>query len=371
MIIRFGIDEKSLYRGVINDYKRGQSATVHTPLNQSIDPEKWRKDIYSFINNYPSLKVSSLSPELVDKCNIKTTSKAKTRLIKFYCFDKLLLDGKPFSTNASFAIYVKEEIDEKIHHRDGTLTDNPHFGRQKLHYPISFKYDSGEYSIDNDKVLDTIMEINGGFAFMVNQFEIDTEKRSLNFITTMIGLKGEVLLSSVFRRKKGKGQKLLMTEDNTIPRIQDYIDTGGKALTKEENRKFFETLKKIDKARRRSGRLGEDYVFKNLERVLGHKVENPVHVSKKYPLSPYDIEYELNGEKKYLEVKSTSGTKKVFFMSKGERKFMDKYETDYTLILVVNVKSRTKTNYKYTREQIMSPTVMTQDIPDMKFTVIK
>lgn len=43
--IKFKIDEKSLFYGVYNDYKKGQTATVSTPLNQSSNPDKWRKDI--------------------------------------------------------------------------------------------------------------------------------------------------------------------------------------------------------------------------------------------------------------------------------------------------------------------------------------
>lgn len=31
--IRFKIDEKSLFLGTYNDYKKGQTATVSTPLN--------------------------------------------------------------------------------------------------------------------------------------------------------------------------------------------------------------------------------------------------------------------------------------------------------------------------------------------------
>ena len=43
--IRFKIDEKSLFLGTYNDYKKGQTATVSTPLNQSKDESKWRNDI--------------------------------------------------------------------------------------------------------------------------------------------------------------------------------------------------------------------------------------------------------------------------------------------------------------------------------------
>lgn len=46
MVFRFGIDEKSLFIGAKNVFRRGQSAIVHTPLNQSRDKEKWRKEFY-------------------------------------------------------------------------------------------------------------------------------------------------------------------------------------------------------------------------------------------------------------------------------------------------------------------------------------
>lgn len=54
MVFRFGIDEKTLFIGAKNYFRRGQSAIVHTPLNQSRDKEKWRKEIYRFF------KVSSI-----------------------------------------------------------------------------------------------------------------------------------------------------------------------------------------------------------------------------------------------------------------------------------------------------------------------
>ena len=45
MKFRFKIDEKSLFYGLYNDYAKGQTATVSTPINQSKDPNKWHKDI--------------------------------------------------------------------------------------------------------------------------------------------------------------------------------------------------------------------------------------------------------------------------------------------------------------------------------------
>ena len=36
-------------------------------------------------------------------------------------------------------------------------------------------------------------------------------------------------------------------------------------------------------------------------------------------------------------------------MSKGERKFMDKYDDDYMLVLVTDVKSKRPARFKYTK----------------------
>lgn len=370
MKIRFSIDEKSLYRGIVNNYEKGQSATVHTPLNQSKDPTKWRKDIYDFIANYPSMDVTNLPSVLVDKCIRKTVSQAGTKLVKFYCFSELLIDGKPFSPKASFAIYVKEEIDRLVKGKDGKAKQNVHFGRQKLHYPITLKYISDGFNIDNEKVLNTIMDTNGGFAYVVHHFEIDTLKNSLNFITTMIGLKDAVLLSDVFIRKKGRGQKLHVTAMNSSPRIQEYCETGEQILTHEENEKFYKTLEKIEEARRKNGLMGEEYVFNNIQRIIGKKVMNPVHTSKKYPSSPYDIEYELDGVKMYLEVKSTSGKRKEFYMSREERHFMEQYNENYSLVLVIKVGKKGQKDYIYTMKQIMLSTMMHRVILDMKFSVV-
>lgn len=371
MKFRFSIDEKSLYRGVVNDYEKGQTATVHTPLNQSKDPLKWRNDIYEFINNYTSLNVANLPSALVDKCIRKTVSQAGSKLIHLYCFSELLIDGKRFSPEASFALFVKQETDQFIKGKDGKLKKNTHYGRQKLHYPITLKHISDGFNIDNEKVLNAIMDINGGFAYVVHHFEIDSEKKSLNFITSMVGLKNEVLLSNVFIRKKGRGQKRLHTEIQDSPRIQDYIETGKLVLTGDENEEFFKPLKKIDEARRKNGLKGEEYVFNNLGRIVGPNIKNPIHISKTHPQSPYDIEYELDGVKKYLEVKSTSGTKKVFFMSKGERLFMEEYNENYALVLVLKVGKKGQEDHMYTKDQIMSSSMMNREIQDIKFSVVE
>lgn len=362
----FIIDEKSLFRGVKNDYSKGQSPTVHTPLNQSNDQKKWRNDIYDFINGCGTENLDGIPELLIEKCLPKTTSKASSKIVDFFVFSKYALDGEPFDVDYSFAMYVKEETSENIKQRNGEMAENTHLGRQKLHYPISLTHFTDGYNIDNKKVLDKILEFNGGFAYVVNGFDYDTETKILNFKTTMIGPEG-VLLSNVFKRKKGVGVKLLVdgiSLDNSF-----LTSTKGAILTKEENEAFISTLEKIQKSSRSNGLKGEEYVFDNLEKIIGSKLEEQRHISKLYPLSPYDIECKVNGKTMYVEVKSTKDSKKVFYMSKGERKFMDKYEHHYLLILVTNVISSHRKATKYKREDIMNSKKMEQEYQSIKFIV--
>ena len=360
----FNIDEKSLFKGVKNDYSKGQSPIVHTPLNQSVNPKKWRNDIYDFINGYKSEDIDKLPKILKQKCMPNTTSSALSKIVNFFVFSKFSINGEKFDVSSSFAMYVKEEISEYIVQRNGKVVKNTHLGRQKLHYPMSFAHIADGYNIDNKKVLDKILEVNGGFAYVVTGFDFDTDTKILNFKTTMIGLKG-VLLSNVFKRKKGVGLKLLVNGLNLDN--SNFASIKNSILTKEENENFIATLEKIQKSSRSNGMIGEEYVYDNIEKIIGIKPEEKRHVSKFYPLSPYDIECIINGEKMYIEVKSTKDSKKIFYMSRGERKFMDKYEQHYLLILVTNVISNYKRAIKYQRKDIMDSKKMEQEYQNIKF----
>ena len=364
MKYNFDIDEKSLYKGVTNDYKRGQSPTVHTPLNQAKDKNKWRTKIYDFIRGYGGIDIDNIPDMLKEKCLSKTTSTASGKIVNFFVFSKFALNGETFDVknegeNYSFAMYVKEETSEIIERRDGSKTRNTHLGRQKLHYPISLSYFSDGYNIDNTKVLDKILEVNGGFAYVVDGFDFDTETKILNFRTTMIGIEG-VLLSNVFKRKKGVGVKLLVDGINLDN--SSLISPQNNILTKEENDAFVSTLEKIQKSSRSNGLMGEEYVYNNLKEIIGSIPKEQRHISKLYPQSPYDIECKINGETMYIEVKSTKDSKKVLYMSKGERKFMDKYEKHYYLILVTNVRSNHRRHIKYQRKDIMKMETECQSI---------
>ena len=360
MKFRFKIDEKSLYYGLYNDYERGQTATVSTPINQSRDPEKWHKDIIKLYDS--GLESSSVPQELIDRCLNKTTAQANSKLVYFYEFKTIFLDGVRLQCDSSFGIYVKEEIDTMITDRKGKRVPNTHLGRQKLHYPISLHFNSYGFNVDNTKVLNSILEQNGGFAFVVRGFECDTENKSINFITSLIGLKG-LLLSNVFKKQKGVGKKLLIDEINL--EAQDVSTEDWILISKEFKKSSHETnFDKINKSKSINGMNGEKFVYDHIKELINEYIDDVLHTSLSFPTSPYDIEYTERGVKKYIEVKSTSGSREIFNMSSGEIKFMKKYKDNYILILVTDVNSEFPKTKKYTCDQILS---LRKEYPSIRF----
>lgn len=350
--IKFKIDEKSLFCGVYNDYQKGQTATVSTPLNQNSDQSKWRNDILSL--RYTNCRYEGQIPDmLIRQCTLH--SKATCEITDLFVFDKLLLDGNELNVDCQYAMYIKKEVDRLKRH-SGVLRDNIHFGRLKLHYPISLKYKADGFNIDNKKVLDEIMEANGGFAFVVRGFEYSQNEKTLNIITSLIGPEN-VPLSTVFRRKKGVGKKLMIDPKKVLER--DYIYTQG-----EQSDYILDALlEKRNKTSKENGDLGEEKVMEILSKELSDENEL-YHTSKDYPFSPYDIEYIKDGKKQYVEVKSTQGEKGVFNMSNGEMKFMEQYKECYTLYLVTNVKDEFPKITKYVYDEIIK---MKQSIQSIRF----
>ena len=364
----FSIDEKSLYIGIKNDYPRGHSATVHTPLNQSKDKSLWHNDVYKFLKGCETEdKITNLPEELKEKCSLKTTSQAPTEVIHFFEFTNLSLDGVPFEVNASFAFFVKRELGKTKIGRDGEIGQNPHYMREKLHYPKTFSYKLDGYNIDNKVVLNKILKKNGGFAYIVKGFDYDTKKKILNFQTMVVGPMN-ILLSKVFKIQKGVGSKLLI--DNYNIEGSRFLLEANEHLSPENSKSFAENLEKINKSKLDNGALGEKYVYENITEIFGNKLRDSIHTSQIYPAAPYDIEFILNGKRTYIEVKSTSGKKKYFFMSHSEKSFMDAHRKHYKLVLVTNVKSEEKEYTIYEPKEILSSSIMEQEPQGYKFTVI-
>lgn len=352
--IRFKIDEKSLYLGTYNDFNKGQTATVSTPLNQSKDEKKWRNDILE-LRNY-NCNIKNPPDMLINQC--QKSSHSGNSIDNVFVFTNLLVDGLKLNTKSHFAMYLKRETDEYINKLNGAKTINTHFGRIKLHYPITLKFKADGYNIDNQDVLKCIMNQNGGFAFVVRGFEYYQDTKTLNFITSLIGPNG-IPLSTVFRRQKGVGKKLMIDPNKVVD--NDYIVIIEPNSDNQSAANVSYEL--INKARSENGRLGEEFIYELLKDKLSEDNEL-YHTSLDYPQSPYDIEYVENGEKKYIEVKSTAGTKPIFNMSSGELKFMEKYKDSYKLYMVTEVKEKFPKYKEYTYYDIMK---MKKEYPSVRF----
>ena len=357
MKFKFKIDEKSLFYGIKNDYEKGQTATVHTPINQSTDPKKWHLDIIELTKH--NLSARFLPDMLLERCLRNTTSQAKSKINQFFEFKNLKLDGLDLQCQSSFAMYIKEEIDEYIVNREGKRVRNTHYGRQKLHYPISLKFKSDGFNVDNENVLQSILKQNGGFAFVVRGFEYDLDNSTLNFITSMVGPEN-ILLSNVFKRAKGTGKKLLLEEIDAsdFEIVNDYIVNKQAKVT--DIQSIFEMA---NKTKTENGARGEQIILDKLKEQSS-TITDVYHTSVDYPTSPYDIEYIENGVKKYVEVKSTQGSKKVFNMSSGEIKFMNLYADNYILYLITNVRDDSYKIYKFDKAQIIK---LRREYPSTRF----
>ena len=351
--IRFKIDEKSLFIGPYNDYKAGQTATVSTPLNQSKDPSKWRNDILE-LSNY-NCNVVNPPDMLIHRC--QSASHSGNNIDNVFVFKNILIDGKKLDVNAEFAMYFKRETDEYITKQNGTKTRNTHLGRIKLHYPITFSYKGDGFNIDNKIVLNEIVKQNGGFAYVVRGFEYYEDTETLNFITSLIGPEG-IPLSTVFRRQKGVGQKLMIDPNKVVD--NDYVVVVEQTPDLKGSNVSYEL---INKSRAENGKLGEKYIYNLLLDKLDVDSEL-YHTSLDFPQSPYDMEYIENGEKKYIEVKSTSGNKPIFNMSSGELKFMEKYKDSYKLYMVMNVKNDFPDVKEYSYYDIIK---MRKEFPSVRF----
>ena len=133
---------------------------------------------------------------------------------------------------------------------------------------------------------------------------------------------------------------------NDFEIVNDYLVNRTEKLS--DIQSVFEMA---NKTKVENGALGEKIVL-NMLQNNNPNITDIYHTSRDYPTSPYDIEYLENGIKKYIEVKSTQSSKKIFNMSAGEIKFMNTYKDNYILYLVTNVRDASCKIYKFVKGQI-------------------
>lgn len=312
MTIRLPLDIKSLYLNIKNDNESGHTATVATPLKQYGTANELLTPIYDIPDNINTISREDLIGSILSK------SRAEACIVKVCVFDKISVNGILLKDIPSYCIYVREE----------TASTNVHCGRQKIHYPTTLKFSDSEVEINNKLVMKAISETLNDYAFIVEAFEYDTDTGILNFDAIIVG-ENEIPYSKVFINKRGAGSKYTRifnedadSYDMEIIALREHL--GYTNVTAEN----YGEIIAINKG------LARNIVEESL---LAQGAKNIKRLYDEYPYSIYDLEYTINGKKRYVIVNQTA-TKKIYFnLSSKKIEFLNFFENESFLYLVTNI----------------------------------
>ena len=274
-----------------------------TPQYEGLEAlyEKYEKDgfvILDFPCNQFLAQAPGTSQDIHSACVLRFGT-------KFPQFDKIKVNGERISSDAKFCFFTKEEVDPQ----------RIQFGRIKLHYPTSLKYDDLE--IDNRKVLQSVSEALHDYAFVVNGFEYDFDDNSLNFICTIVGYNG-IPYSRVFINTKGTGSKFSKVSFVDDDSYDLEIVALKKLYGDEANIDSY--AEKMEKGRERA----LDLVAKYLESKGASQI---TIVSEEFPYSVFDFQYNLNGIAHYCLVKATFTNLDYLDLTAEQYRFVNIFKT--------------------------------------------
>lgn len=311
-VMRLSIDTKSLYYNIKNDNQTGHTATVATPLKQgsAVRPE------LSMLTQIPESIHPASREQLI--CQILSNSRADAKINGVFVFDKVAVNGHLLENLPAYCMYIREE----------TNSANVHFGRQKLHYPLSLSFEDLDTCIDNKAVISSISKYINDYAFIVEAFEYETEERVLNFDVTIAGT-NQVPYSKVFVNRRGVGNKF----STLLADEPDSYDTEIIALRQ---------------------KLGYDKVFPdNYNDIVANNYSQAreivaEHLSSigamnirllrnEYPFSLFDIEYRISGQKRFAIVQQTATKERSFILSTERIQFINDFPEETFLFLVTDI----------------------------------
>lgn len=287
MIIRIPIDTKSLYLNIKNDNETGHTATVATPLKQGAFVREELSHILELPENIHPNSREGIISQLLSK------SRALVRITNVFVFDKIAVNGILLRGVSSFCIYIREETDP----------NNCHFGRLKIHYPMSLHYNDSEVEIDNKLVLKAVSAELLDYAFIVEAFEYDDESGVFNFDAIIVGENG-IPYSKVFINRRGVGNKFSTVFNEDADSYDSEIialrEKRGYDSVGPEN--FCEVMQ-FDR---------EKAITIVREQLDARGAKNIRILADEYPYALYDIQYTFDGERHYVIVRHTA-TKQVYF----------------------------------------------------------
>ena len=315
--IRLSIDTKSLYMNIKNDNERGHTATVATPLKQgsTVRPELY--EIEKVPEGIDFLSKEDLVSQLLSK------SRASAKINRVCVFERIAVNGVELQGTPSFCIYVREETDP----------GNVHFGRQKLHYPITLAFEDLNTNINNRAVLKAVSEHLNGYAFIVEAFEYCEETEVFNFDATVVG-EYDIPYSKVFINRRGTGNKFSSyfheSSENYDAEIIALREKFGYENVCPEN--FHETVEG-------NYRIAYAVATEYLRSADAEKIRI---LKDEYPYAIYDIEYTLSGRKHYLIVKHTATKSKYFSLKISKIQFCNSFNGVALVMLVSDINGEPK-----------------------------
>lgn len=330
------IDTKSLFYNVLNDNTKGHTCTVATSIKQGKSINPLLKEVYRIPEQIDFEKHDLLIKELTKN------SKSIVKINNVFVFEKLKVNGQKLIVDANYCIYTKEEIDKS----------RAQFGRIKLHYPLSIKYET--LNIDNRKVINAISDFLHGYAFIVESFEYDFDDRSLNFNILLAGY-SNIPYSKIFINNKGVGSKYNKIVKNHFDMYDTEIISLRKKYTDQVSTENF--IEYIE-----SGlSISKNIIKEHLINTGATKVRD---VSVEYPYSLFDFQFYINNTIHYAIVFSTYTKSKYFNLSIWQNQFINTF--DNVVIYLVTDVGEQNNIIKITKEELMDYSVMMNSVRFIK-----
>lgn len=164
-----------------------------------------------------------------------------------------------------------------------------------------------EKNINNKNVLKAVSNYLCNYAFLVEAFEYDLEKQILNLDITIVG-EENIPYSKVFiNSRRGVGNKFT----SYFSEVSDVYDLEIIAL-RERYGYDAVTPDNFNDVTNKNDLIARSIVVDYLKE---HNAEKICILKEEYPYSLYDIQYLIDGKRKYVIIKQTATKSKYFNLS--------------------------------------------------------
>lgn len=312
--ITLPIDTKSLYYNILNDNTKGHTCTVATPIKQGNSVNQNLCEIYKI----PKQIDFESYPRLVNE--LTKNSKSIVRINNVFVFEKIKVNDVFLEIDSSFCFYTKEEIDRT----------RAQFGRIKLHYPMTLKYD--DLKINNRRIINAISDRLNGYAFIVESFEYCFDDDSLNFNVLIVGY-SNIPYSKVFINNKGVGNKYSTLIKNNFDLYDTEIIPLRKKYGEGVSTVNFDTY--MEEGKNKAKKIVLKYLLSR--NVTNEETTLTIRdISEDYPYALFDFQYYQNGRIHYALIFGTYSKVKYFNLTSFQNQFINLFD-EVSIFLVTDI----------------------------------